>query len=430
MDKLLSWLQANIKQTTAKITALANSFKHLGTSINTTGKLTTSFKSQLSQATQAFSQWLSLGNGVNFLISKTKESIIELKNVNTVLTEISKTGNATEQQLKAIGDTAFDAASKYGAKVSDYLAGVQEMYHAGYKNAEKMAELSTLAQISGGLDPNLANDYLIASDAAYQYAGDTEKLNKLLDGQTQVTSKNAVSMEELAYATKEAASQLSNANISENELTALLGTGIATTRESGETVARAVKGIIMSLQQVQGETGFQMEVLDEDQLQKVEARCRSLGIELEYMQDGAARLRDPMEVLKELAEVYNSLPEDSAQKSGILSDIGGKYRSNVLSSILSNWDLYEKMLGDYENSGEAAFDGAMKSADSLEGSLNRLKNTWTDTVGNIADSDAMIAITNGFNGLLSMINKITAAFGSLGSIGLGAGLFAGLKNVG
>ena len=106
-----------------------------------------------------------------------------------------------------------------------------------------MANLSTLAQISGGLDPDLANDYLIASDAAYQSAGDTEKLNKLLDGQSQVTSRNAVSMEELAYATKEAASHLANAGISENELTALLGTGIATTRESSETVARAMTGV-------------------------------------------------------------------------------------------------------------------------------------------------------------------------------------------
>ena len=430
MDKLLSSLQPKIKQITEKISALAGSFKNLGAAISQTGKLTALFKNQFSQASQAFSQWLSLGNGVNFLISQTRDSIAELKNVNTVLTEISKTSNLTQQQLKAIGDTAFDAASKYGAKVSDYLAGVQEMYHAGYKNAEQMANLSTLAQISGGLDPGLANDYLIASDAAYQYAGDTEKLNRLLDGQSQVTSRNAVSMEELAYATKEAASHLANAGISENELTALLGTGIATTRESSETVARAVKGIIMSLQQVQGETGFQTEVLDEQQLQKVEARCHSLGVELEYMQDGASRLRDPMEVLKELAAVYNSLPEDSAQKSGILSDIGGKYRSNVLSSILSNWDLYEKMLGDYENSGGAAFDGAMKSANSLEGSLNQLKNTWTDTVGNIADSGAMIAITNGLNGLLSVVNKITAAFGPLSSIGLGAGLFAGLKNVG
>lgn len=42
----------------------------------------------------------------------------------------------------------------------------------------------------------------------------------------------------------------------------------------------------------------------------------------------------------------------------------------------------------------------------------------------------MTAITNQLNGFLSVINKITDKLGSLGSIGVGAGLFAGLKNVG
>lgn len=195
-------------------------------------------------------------------------------------------------------------------------------------------------------------------------------------------------------------------------------------------MARAVRGIIMELQQVEGETGFETEVIDAGQLKNAEAQCRSLGIALKSMQDGIVRLRDPIEVLRELSEAYNSLPDGSEQRSGILSDIGGKYRSNVLAAILSNWDSYEKMLGDYENAGGAAMDAAAKSANSWEGSLNRLKNTWTETVGNIADSDAIISAINGLQGLISVLDKVTAALTPLGSIGLGVGLFAGLKNVG
>ena len=37
---------------------------------------------------------------------------------------------------------------------------------------------------------------------------------------------------------------------------------------------------------------------------------------------------------------------------------------------------------------------------------------------------------NGLNSLLSVIDKITGSLGSLGTIGLGAGIFAGIKNVG
>ena len=163
-------------------------------------------------------------------------------------------------------------------------------------------------------------------------------------------------MEELARATKVAANQLSNSNISENQMTALLGTGIASTREAGETVGRAVKGIVMNLQQVKNEEEGE-ETTDAD-LKKVEKRLKSLGVQMKYTEDGILRLRNPIDILKDLAAVYNSLPKDAADRAGIIEDIGGKYRGNVLSSILSNWDKYEKMLSDYENASGSAMNEA------------------------------------------------------------------------
>lgn len=88
------------------------------------------------------------------------------------------------------------------------------------------------------------------------------------------------------------------------------------------------------------------------------------------------------------------------------------------------------MLKQFSDGTGTMADEADKTAKSWEGSLNRLHNTWVDTVGNIADSDAIITIINSFNGLLSVVNNITSKLGSLGTIGLGAGLFAGFKNVG
>ena len=398
--------------------------------INSQGKEATKWFPSLS----FLSNWINSATIMTQAIQNVKQAFLDLKEVNTILTEISKVTELTEHQLKNLGESSFQTASTYGKKASEYLLSVQEMYHAGYQNAEELAELSLIAQGSGGMDANVANDYIIASDAAFGYAGNIEKLSRLLDGQSQVTSKNAVSMEELASATKVAGSQLANLDMGEDEISALLGTAIATTREDGETIGRAITGIVMGLQQIKGETGvvadalgaeaFQnVELLDEKALERVKDRCHSLGIELEYMQDGAKKMRNPIEILRELAKVYNSLPDDSAQKAGIVSDIGGKYRSNVFSSILSNWDKFEKMLGDYENSEGVAMDGAMKSADSWEGSLNKLHNTWTATVDNIAHSDAIITIINATNSLLDVLNKVTSALGSLGSIGLGAFAF-------
>ena len=173
------------------------------------GQSDPSFLQALKDSSKLFHPWLNSTALLTQGIAKMKQAFTELKEVNTVLTEISKTSSLTASQLKTLGDSAFEQAGKYGVKASDFLYDVQKMYQAGYRNAGELAQVSTLAQSAGGLDAELANEYLLASDAAFQYAGNAEKLTSLLDSQNQVTSRNAVSLEELAKATKVAASQLS-----------------------------------------------------------------------------------------------------------------------------------------------------------------------------------------------------------------------------
>lgn len=113
-------------------------------------------------------------------------SVNELKDINTIVTEISKAADVPVKQLKDLETNSFSVASKYGQKASDYLLGVQEMTRAGYSDTNGMAELSTLAQSAGDMTAELANQYLIASDMAFGYGGNVEKLNSLLDSQNQI----------------------------------------------------------------------------------------------------------------------------------------------------------------------------------------------------------------------------------------------------
>jgi len=362
-------------------------------------------------------------------VDQLKASAEELKEINTTLTKISKTSNMTSKELERLGQEAFAYASQYGVSVNDYLLGVQKMLQAGYENAGQMAELSALFQSANRISADLADSYTIASDAVCGYSGNIEKLTEFMDGQTQVASRNAISMEELASASQAAAGMFSDISmVSGNEITALLGTGISASGESGETVARALKSILMNLQGIAGEGGFDGEIIDEEALAKAEARCRSAGVALEDMKNGAASLREPMEILKDLSRVYNSLPEGNAQKAGILSDIGGADSPDILSGILSNWNTVEKMLDDYKNASGSMVEETMKSAGSLEGALNRLGNTWTNIIGNIVDSGIFTGAVNGLNSLLSIINRLTSALGAMGSTVLtGGGIFAFLQ---
>ena len=109
-----------------------------------------------------------------------------------------------------------------------------------------------------------------------------------------------------------------------------------------------------------------------------------------------------------------------------------KLRATQLDALLRNWETYEKMLGEYEAGIDSMSKEAEKTADSLEGRLNALSNTWTKTVENIANSEGLKAGVSALNALLTVINKVTKAAGTLGTIGLGAlgyGVYKSFGNI-
>ena len=382
------------------------------------GKLGKNLKDQFKQAAESFTQWFSVSSVVMLGIQKTREAVTELKELDNILTEISKTSDLTTSQLKKLGDTAFDTASKYGKKASDYLTGVQEMYRAGFDNAEQMAELSVLAQSAGDMDATASNNYLMATNAAYKYKGSVEKLNDVLDRQNYITNNAAISMKDISDATSETASVAAQYGVQIDELSALIATATANTRESGSEVGTALKAILINLQDTTSKPVT-------DTLDK-------LNISMFKLVDGSQRLKTPIELIHELAKAYNSLPEGHEDRALILNEIGQKRHANTLASILSDMEGYQSMLDLYNNTSAdgSALREAEKSANNLTGSLNKLSNTWTDTVENIADSDALKFGVNSLEWVLDKVNLITEKLGSLGSIGLGAGLIAGIKNVG
>lgn len=230
--------------TTSEFNKINAHFRTMKSEIKATGLEGTTALGKLWENIKKFGGWMSITSTVTRVFMYIRRAITELKEIDTILTEISKTSDRTTQSLEKLSAASFDVASKYGQKASDYLKGVQEMSRAGFgeTQSEQMAELSTLAQSAGDMTADLANQYLIATNAAYGLAGNTKELNKVLDSQNYITNHNALSMTDLAEATKLAASQAHASGIGIDELTAALGTMIAVTQQGGDTAARAFKG--------------------------------------------------------------------------------------------------------------------------------------------------------------------------------------------
>lgn len=391
-----------------------------------------------------FSSWMSMTSVVSTFVMDIRNAIVELKEVNTLLTEISKANDKlTSSQLAQIGNNSFGVASKYGKTATDYLAGVQEMSRAGYANAEAMGELSTAAQGAGDMTSDTANQFIIAADKAYKMNGSVEELTKTLDGINYITNNNAVNMSELSEGFSIVASTAASFDVTAQELAAALGTMSATTQQSGSEVARAFRAILLNIRQVSDEE----ENIDAEGLTKYEKACNDLGVSLKEVKDGVLQLRDPMEVLKELSVEYNKLDETDLKRTNLLNSIGGKLRATQLDAILRQWDMYEEMLQQYTDGSGSMANEANKTANSIEGLWNSLKNDWTSFVNEFANSDLFKSLIESARRLIdvlsdasSPLNSILRQFANLlelatkftDKIGLIPTIFAGLslKNVG
>jgi TP901 family phage tail tape measure protein len=292
------------------------------------------------------------------------------------------------------------------------------MSRAGFGEAEseKLAELSILAQSAGDMTAEMANEYIIATNAAYSLAGNSEKLNKVLDSQNYITNHNAVSMENLAQATKLAASQAAASGVEIDELTAAVGTMVAVTQQGGDQAGRAFKGILMNIQQVKAsaaDIGDGGEDITAESLSKYEKATAALGVSLKEVKNGTVQLRKPMEVLRDLAIAVNKEGENSVKVANLISAVGGKFRGNQLIALLQNWETYEKMLSEYNSDDaiDSAFKESQKSANNWAGSINKVKNSWTEFVNVFINSDNMKEMLNTINEIIQNLTDSAVSGG-------------------
>ena len=332
------------------------------------------------------------------------KSLGTLREIDDILTEISKTSDLTAQQLEKLGNTSFKAASKYGKTASDYLTGIQEMSRSGFygDKGTAMAEQSLLAQAAGDMSADIANKYILATNAAYKYNGEAEKLNAVLNGQNSITNRNSVAMADMATAMSEAGTVASSYRVSVEDLSAMIGTMESVTKLGGSEVGNGIKAILINLQNVNSS--------------KITDTLNAANASMTEFVNGTEKLRDPISIIRDLAETFNQLDENDTLRAEILTNIGGKHQATKLAALLQNMELFDKMLVDYSQGSGSAMEEAMKSANNWSGKINQLQNSWDSLVATVANKNAVLGGLTFGDKMIQGIEGLIEKFGVIPSI--------------
>ena len=340
-----------------------------------------------------------------FVIKNVKEALGTMKEVDSELANIRKVTDESAASIEKLGRQAYTTASKYGVSAKDYLAGASGFAKAGYKNYADLAELAIKTQLVGDVTADTAEKFLLSADAAYKFGGNVDQLSTVLDRANIIENNYATSIDKIATGLPIVASTASMANMSMDELMASLGTITAVTQETGTKAATALRALILNI------TGQVGEVIDEDltvtqeSVNSMADALRKYGSEAIKAAQATGDLVDPMEAIRSLSEAYKNGDLSRNELFDILTGVGGKLRTNQLAALVENFDMFEEMLSKVENAAGSADKEIEVMLDTWEAKANILKNTWTQFVSDIVDSDTVKGFITGLTEVIAGLDN-------------------------
>lgn len=159
---------------------------------------------------------------------------------------------------------------------------------------------------------------------------------------------------------------------------------------------------------------------------KLRAQIKALsGIDIMLDED---TFKSTAQIIKELGEVYNDLSDVS--QANLLEIIAGKNRASTIEGLLQNYQVIDDVIASAENADGSALQENERYLDSIEGKISQFTNEVQEFWHGLIDSETIKLFITSATTIIDLIGKITGALGELGTIGLGAGIFAGAKNFG
>lgn len=358
--------------------------------------------------------WQVMGNVVAGTINAFKDAVGTIKDVDTELTNIQKVTDLSNDQIKELGDSAYSTASKYGVSANEFLEAAGNFAKAGYDNFDALAELAIKTQLVGDVTAQTASQFLLSADAAFKFGGNVDKLSTVLDKANVIENNYATSIDKIADGLPIVASTAALANMSIDETMAALGTITSVTQETGTKAATALRALILN---ILGDTTTEVEdgvSVTTEQIKNLSDALAKYAPDAVEAARAAGKVIDPMTALASLAKAFQEGVLSEAELVEILSDVGGKLRTNELAALVENWSQVEEILGLMPGAIGSADDEMQIMLQAWSRKTEVLKNSWTEFLSTFIDTDivkgALDFGTNTLNWLTDLMKPEEASY--------------------
>lgn len=425
----LSTLNASGKLTTDEFRSIQNEFKLIQQQAIATGKIGRSFGSTFSGAFKSILQYVNVSTIIYQSISGLKQMFQNVVDIDSAMTELKKVTNESSESYSKFLSTAGSSAKEIGTTVTSIIESTAIFARLGYSfsDSQELAKAANIYAVVGDeIDSvDTATKSIISTMAAYK--DEITDSMQIADKFNEVSNHFAISSGGIGDSLQRSASSLAAANNSLDQSIALI-TAANTVVQDPETVGTAFKTISMRIRGAK--TELEEAGLETDGMVESTAKLRQ---EIKALSGVDIMLNDTTfkstyDIMDELAVKWKDLTD--IQQGSITELIAGKRQGNVVSSLMSNFDIARDALETSMNSEGSAMAEHAKWMESLEAKINQLQATWQELSQAFMNDGFLKGLVDAGTDILSFLTAIIDKIGALPALITAITSVMSFKNVG
>lgn len=370
--------------------------------------------------------------GVYDVINLGKEAISTIVSLDDALVDLKKTTAMNSTQLEQYYYDANDVAKQMGVTTEEIINQSSAWSRLGYNTAEASTEMAKLssqfASISPGMEVDEAQSGLVSIMKAWSIDPDQVK-SEIMDPINQLGNTMAEDNQDIVEGMERSAAALAAVGTSTKDAFALFS-GIQEVLQNAEKSGTSLRSVALRLRSFDETTeeysedlaNITGELID---LTKTAEHAEGVSI---FKPGSTTEFKDLTDYFREIAGIWDEMTQK--QQNDFLIKAFGRNQAQAGAALIQNFEAVDKAIAEMGESAGSS-DKEMEAVESsLSYKINALKETWVGCVQDMIDRGDLGTIVTGLTKVSEAITFLLDKLGILGSIGLGAGIFSGIKNVG
>lgn len=425
----LSTLNATGQLTEAELNDIQREFKEVQQSAIAAGKTGMAFGTSIKGAFQSIARYVGVSTIIYQSIAALKEMFNNVVSIDTEMTELKKVTNETAASYAKFLSNSGAVAKEIGSTVTGIISSTADFARLGYgfEDSQELAKVANIYAVVGDEveSVDVATQSIISTLAAYK--DEITDTMQIVDKFNEVGNNFAISSGGIGDALQRSASSLAAANNSLDQSIALI-TAANTVVQDPDSVGTAFKTISMRIRGAKTEleeAGLETEGMAESTAKLRKEILALSGVDI-MLNDNT--FKSTYDIMDELAEKWHELTD--IQQASITELIAGKRQGNVVSSLMSNFDIARDALKTSEGSEGSATAEHAKWMDSLQAKLNQLQAAWEELSQAFMDDGFLKGLVDTGTDLLSILTDVVETFGTIPTLVIAIATAMSFKNIG